>query len=290
MGGRHALTTVGPVSTVGSEEWTTRVLSWFVVRARRVEAHSLLADREAMVRWARGGVDTTDDCGGGASRRWSLPPEEALDSLAVRCRPFFTRGAAVHWETVTAALRAHVRGPGDALGESLEQLRSDWRRLELTHPCPLVFSSPSEVDGRNPGRGEVTTDIALAHHWLYGESGPSKDRSVQRLGAHALADRYRASVVLVANVALLVISTLGFMRVLWERVELDLPEHPFTRPVTAAVDAELVIPARRHPHRRRVADPEQDAALEIKLTTGRWLPIDESLPFLMSARPEDLRF
>ncbi|ODU25421.1 MAG: hypothetical protein ABT15_31455 [Pseudonocardia sp. SCN 73-27] len=183
-----------------------------------------------------------------------------------------------------------MRGPGDALGESLEQLRSDWRRLELTHPCPLVFSSPSEVDGRNPGRGEVTTDIALAHHWLYGESGPSKDRSVQRLGAHALADRYRASVVLVANVALLVISTLGFMRVLWERVELDLPEHPFTRPVTAAVDAELVIPARRHPHRRRVADPEQDAALEIKLTTGRWLPIDESLPFLMSARPEDLRF
>ncbi|ODU04661.1 MAG: hypothetical protein ABS81_09385 [Pseudonocardia sp. SCN 72-86] len=277
------------MSTVGSEERTTRVLSWYVVRARRVEAHSLLVDRDAMVRWARGGVDTADDYRGAASRRWSLPPEEALDSLAVRCRPFVTRGAAVHWETVTAALRAHVRGPGDALGESLEQLCSGWRRLEVTYPGPLVFSSPSEVDSRNPDRGEVMTDIALAHHWLYGESGPSEDRSLQRLGAHELADRYRASVVLVANVALLVISTLGFMRVLWERVELDLPDHPFTRPVTAAVDAEPSIPARSYAHRGRVADPERDAALDIKLTTGRWLPIDESLPFLMSARPEDLQ-
>ncbi|WP_103384083.1 hypothetical protein [Pseudonocardia dioxanivorans] len=274
--------------TIGSEEWTTRVLSWFVVRARRVEAHSLLANRDAVVRWARGGVDTAGDRGRSPSRGWSLPPEEALDSLAVRCRPFVARGAAVHWEAVTMALRAYVRGPGDALGESLERLCSGWRRLELTYPGPLVFSSPPTVDGREPDRAEVITDIALGHHWLYGESLPAADRSLQRFGAHELADRYRASVVLVANVALLVISTLGFMRVLWERVELDLPDYPFTRPVTATTDAELSIPVRDRARRRRVVNPEPDAALDVRLVTGRWLPIDESLPFLMSARPEDL--
>jgi hypothetical protein len=194
------------------------------------------------------------------------------------------RGAAVHWEAVTAALETYVSGPDDPLGQSIACLRADWRRLEPSYPGSLVFSSVPAGESRSANI-DVVTDVALAFEWLYADSGNADARSLSGLGAHEVDDRYRAAVVLVANAALVTINTLSLVRALWDRVELDLPDAPFTRRVTVANDVELG----RCEHRRSSPPfgAEVEASLDIKSATGRWLPISESLPGLMSLRAED---
>ncbi|HEX8509335.1 MAG TPA: hypothetical protein VF635_07545, partial [Propionibacteriaceae bacterium] len=63
-------------------------LEFFVLRARRVELHSLAADQEQIVRWATHQMTMEGTASG---RTWlvqRLPREELLESLAARVRPF----------------------------------------------------------------------------------------------------------------------------------------------------------------------------------------------------------
>lgn len=59
-------------------------LDLFVLRARRVQAHSLAADQDRIVRWAEHNMTITRHASG---RTWlvqHLPPEELLESAAAR--------------------------------------------------------------------------------------------------------------------------------------------------------------------------------------------------------------
>jgi hypothetical protein len=61
------------------------VLARFVLRARRVEQHSLLADKDRLLKWAQGTMRLTLLNGVPRSMILDLPDEEAIDSLAARC-------------------------------------------------------------------------------------------------------------------------------------------------------------------------------------------------------------
>jgi hypothetical protein len=59
-------------------------LGLFVARARRVEEHSLAADRQRLYRWAVRQFKLRVADGVPRAVNWDLPPEEALESLAAR--------------------------------------------------------------------------------------------------------------------------------------------------------------------------------------------------------------
>lgn len=67
------------------------VLRKFIVRARRVEEHSLAADKEMLMAWARGTFTLKfEPRSGKATMTWDLPEEEALDSSPLDAdRSFF---------------------------------------------------------------------------------------------------------------------------------------------------------------------------------------------------------
>ncbi|MGB7448657.1 MAG: hypothetical protein WA892_05965 [Ornithinimicrobium sp.] len=62
-------------------------LAGFVVRARRVAAHPLARDHEALLVLAQDSFTLTLSPGHPAKMRRTLPPEELFESLAARARP-----------------------------------------------------------------------------------------------------------------------------------------------------------------------------------------------------------
>jgi hypothetical protein len=78
----------------------------FVLRARRVLAHSLVRDNMELLNEAASGtfhvnVELNMKTGEGWHRfKRNLPPEEAFESLAARLRPFVMRKESVYWAVV----------------------------------------------------------------------------------------------------------------------------------------------------------------------------------------------
>lgn len=69
-----------------------------------MEAHSLLQDIRRFNVWADG-TTTIGPVDGVMSMTQDVPPEEAFESLASRCRPFLLQGDPIHWAAVFKSLR-----------------------------------------------------------------------------------------------------------------------------------------------------------------------------------------
>ena len=217
------------------------LLEWFVVRARRVEEHSLARDKDQLLVWAQGtftlsGVDGHPP----STARWHLPPEEPLDSLAARCRPFVLKNDPVHWAKVTQALGYFLRVPGsEDLATAVQKLRTAWRDLDKDTPGFVVFESRAGDQSGN--LGELVGAKALAYAWLYGDLVHADDDVLERVGEHDIDDRYRAGAIFIANVAFRTIMTLNLVRVAQKRGVVHLPNEVFAQPVTADPDAEITL-------------------------------------------------
>lgn len=215
-----------------------RTLGWFVVRARRVEEHSLLTDTDELVRWASatGRIARVED--GPDMVRWVLPPEEAMDSLAARCRPLVLQRDPVYWGKVLKAIGYYLRDDEDQLRAPFDAFRAKWRVLDQSAPGFLAFQVRSQ--GPDGVAGELVDDKTLAYAWLYSDLvHADSDEEPGELDRYSINDRYRAGAILIANVAMLAVATLNLLRALVKRGTIPLSEEPFTRPVKADPDRML---------------------------------------------------
>ncbi len=89
-------------------------LEAFVRRARRIEAHSLLADTAQFIARVHGSarLDIGED---GGEMRLDLPPEEAFKSLAARVRPLLLEQDGIHFNRILAAIGAFGRDDDDTM-------------------------------------------------------------------------------------------------------------------------------------------------------------------------------
>ncbi|KAA1007638.1 hypothetical protein FVA95_28635 [Pseudonocardia sp. EV170527-09] len=217
------------------------ILQWFVIRARRVEEHSLAQDKDKLLTWAQATLTLSGIEGEPPSElRWSLPPEEQLDSLAARCRPFLLKGDSVYWANVTTALGYLVRNETDPeLPEAVEKLRDAWKKLDRDSADSLGFES--RAGGVDGVLGDMVSSKALAFAWLYGDLVHADEDIPERVGEHGIDDRYRAGAILITNVARCVIMTLNVVRALQSRGIANLPAEVFEQRVVADPDAKLRI-------------------------------------------------
>lgn len=208
----------------------------FVLRARRVEAHSLAADRPALDRLRTPqfhiGVDPTGQTV--AVRRY--PPEEQVESAITRVRPLLLVGEQINFNKVMAQVglllhdggldpRAHAFTVQKALSQA-------WTRASSRDDAIRGYAEQH----LNMATGESTepiSDRALALAYVYGDTVHA-DRTT-----HAAADpfgvqtRYGAAVHLVADLMVLTINALEFIRQLVARDLLALPVGVFDEVVTA---------------------------------------------------------
>ncbi|MEU8001441.1 hypothetical protein AB0B66_09810 [Catellatospora sp. NPDC049111] len=205
------------------------VLATFILRARRVEAHSLAADRTRLLDWAQGKAKLTVRTDGGpAELAIDLPEEEALDSLAARCRPFILNNETVYHAKVMNALGYLTRGEQD-LADKLQTLKAGWRRLDPSTKTALAYDSQTgPVGGR---LGAPVTDVALAYAWLYGDLVHADDIT-DRVASHDIDARYQGAALVIANVAVEVIKTMGLIRLALNGGVLTLDPKLFTERVT----------------------------------------------------------
>ncbi|MBA2444232.1 MAG: hypothetical protein H0V49_02750 [Nocardioidaceae bacterium] len=200
----------------------------FVRRARRVEAHSLLRDLQRFNAWAEG-TTTIAPFDGVTYMTQHVPPKEAFESLASRCRPFLLQGDPIHWSAVFGSMRAFLK-QDPRFGPAVEELRRSWAVAEAPDPdTGFAVVRPEEVES------QAVWFSTLADSWLYGDLVHADPQSQAKASGHSLNSRYCAAVLLYGQVAIHVVATLNLIRQARDVGLLDIAEAAFSDPVTAKV-------------------------------------------------------
>lgn len=200
----------------------------FVLRARRIEAHSLVRDWDELIRHAEGSVSVRIGVDGAVSVTRTLPEdEEAFESLAARVRPLTLDSEPIHHAKVVGALERLLAGAAaldEHHREGLRKLRVAWQAAELQGVQVQGYSVQSvRLDGS--GGTPMVSDTQLAAGWLYADlvhadaKGPKKDALL-----FPLRERYAAAVRVFARVATLAVSTLRLVETLRDAGAITVPK------------------------------------------------------------------
>lgn len=218
-------------------------LNRFVLRARRIQAHSLASDRQALLLLSEltltGHIGLDDT----VEMRRVLPDEEVFESLAARVRPVLVKTESVHHKKVLAAIQVCIDAtelevPEDLLAR-LADLQDEWSRFDLdssTVQRLAVQSARADGSGATP----QVSDTQLAAAWLYGDLVHVDTRGAKSAGLlFPLKERYSAAVTYFAHAAVLSLKTADLVMALHELEVIDLADESLVEKVVVGVD-ELV--------------------------------------------------
>lgn len=212
-------------------------LEAFILRARRVRAHSLASDPDALEsltnpKWNM----VVDQRTGTATVTRHLPPEELVESLAARVRPLILQRDPVHYGKVLNALGLLLRGNADA-AEALayvKWLRRRWSDINSDSDEIRAYSiQKGRVDGEGP-----TSDISdnsLAFAWFYGDVVHADAARRNAARDFNVVDRFEAAVHVVARIAWLAHATLNFIEQLRDAGHLETNGWVFDEDVVVGV-------------------------------------------------------
>ncbi|SCL35822.1 hypothetical protein [Micromonospora aurantiaca (nom. illeg.)] len=191
------------------------LLGRFVLRARRVHAHSLVQDWDELLYHARGEFQAHIDISGRMSIRRRLPDhEEVFESLASRVRPLTVKSEPVYYVKVFTAIDRLLgdRQGDDPHRERLQQLRRAWEAAEIQGTQAQAYALQSaRIDGTEATN--MVSDTQLAAAWLYADlvhadaTGPKREAL-----AFPLRERYAAAVRLFSHLAALTVETLRLVQ------------------------------------------------------------------------------
>lgn len=207
-------------------------LSEFVLRARRVEAHSIAQDRQRLRELSQATVTVQYEV---EPKRTILirqfPPEEQLESAAARVRPFLLQKDRVHHKKVIEALGFLLHGRTETrLTTVLDELRERWDRFDPRGTDILAYSLQTfGMDGSSSS--DAVADNVLAFAWIYGDvvhADADRLAGTEHLG---IEGRYEAATLVVAQLVVASIMTLGFIRELQELGAISLPPEVFEQQV-----------------------------------------------------------
>lgn len=215
------------------------VLERFVIRARRVKAHSLVQDG-SVEKYAKTQMTISFSMTTGAMtiKNVVVPNEEVFESLATRLRPFIVKSEPIYLPKVFRAIRSLV--PVDALGEKDKDLEkalvSAEQRFEHRFREQDVETYAVQLfDGEgNPESGYVS-DAVMAGSWLYTDTvhaDPHGEKAEgKKFGYRA---RYAAASPFFCELAILVLGMLDIVKALVEKGDLTISDTVWSEPVTYA--------------------------------------------------------
>ncbi|WP_117210513.1 hypothetical protein [Allorhizocola rhizosphaerae] len=207
----------------------------FITRARRIESHSLAADKQSLLRWSSQQIHVQVDDNGQGIARWDLPPEEALESLAARMRPLLLKTERLYYAKVLDAIDHRVATDPE-LADAAVGLRAEWAKLDRDSPDLLAYRSQTgEVGGE---LGAAVNDKKLAYAWIYGDLVHADDVTTRAAG-HNLDYRYQGAAGLITIAAVACIATLNLVRAAQARGLLGLEPELFTARVSPRTTAEV---------------------------------------------------
>lgn len=242
----------------------------FLLRARRVNEHSLVRDHLPLLNEVAAGtmrliVEVNQETGVSKHKfRVELPPEEAFESLAVRLRPFTMRKEPVYWETALDALEKLISREALAEVMDVDSLRRYWAEVTQGSKVAQAYYVMTQ-DGQ-------LTDVQLADLWLNSDAlhtQPIQSATGQQLG---LDDRYRAAAGVYARIGACVDYTLYLISYLQGEGLIKLDFAAFTDPVLAQSTIDIEVRA----YSAEVGSTPMPKTLEA-LDLSAWHPIHEDV-------------
>ena len=256
-------------------------LERFVLRARKVMAHSLVRENMELLQRVAAGTfkfQVTRDIGTGERElryQIELPPEEALESFAARLRPFTMRDEPVYWELVL-----------DAIADLTPQAwLDDIVDLEgLRH----VFAGITQ--GKNTAQAYYVltengqqTDLQLAEAWLNADALHANPITSSVGNDLDLDERFRAAAGVYARLGAAVNAAFNLIGYLSEEGALALNPAIFTDQVTANTSIDEVIVGGYTAPAGSTPMPEQ-LSEAFSVNDGAWRPIWEEFEEVIEER------
>lgn len=197
-------------------------LEQFVLRARRIEAHSLAADWDALVSLTSALGELSFSENGEVFIRQDFPAEEVVESAAARVRPLLLETDACGYLKSLAAVKYFCRAvPSDVAW--LKAAKAEWK--DRTQEGVLGYRVM--VGDLTTGDTADMADQKLAMAWIYGDVVHHDAERRREADPFGLSARFRAAVPLVAWVMVAAIELLSFLRFLQDEGELALRQEVF---------------------------------------------------------------
>lgn len=198
-------------------------LESFVLRARRVEAHSLAADLPQVLQWASHQMKLEGTADG---RTWlvqRLPPEELLESAAARVRPLILQRDPIYYGKVLNAISSLIDPDQRAnAARHLEHLRKSWKQVNPQSREIRAYTVQVTEIQTGESSDALTAD-RLAFAWIYGDSVHADPDRRAEAEVFGIDERYRAAAGIVAELILITIATLNLVRALQAAGLLTIP-------------------------------------------------------------------
>lgn len=211
-----------------------RHLDAFVVRARRVAAHSLAQDREALKRLADDTAEILDwdpATGVGTALRRSYPPEEVVESAAARVRPIILEGEDCYYRSALSALGLMLKDRDPRYGRDIKAVRKNWDSRVRRDLVDLDSAPTVHVANDATGESGTLNSVELGLAWIYGDVVHHDRNRRDESHIFGLRERFIAAVPLVAFTMLQTLMLLDTIQKLHQAQQIDVTESALTEPV-----------------------------------------------------------
>lgn len=218
------------------------VIEGFILRTRRVMAHSLIREQAALMTKLNSGqvtimITVNTKTGEESHRRKAeYPPEEALESLASRVRPMILSGEPIYYENALNALEQLVGA--DALNDEIDL---DWWKGYWRHAIDGNLGAQAYWVATPSGK---VTDRKLMYAWLYGDVIHAKSPRSGVIRDLDIDQRYYAAAPGVARICDRVIYTSIMLKGLVDKSLLTVAPEVLNEPVVVTkttVDEEVIV-------------------------------------------------
>lgn len=219
------------VKPLSSQEMIER----FVMRARRVEAHSLVQSGDAK-RYSTPTETITISEAGEVGIRYNVPSdEEAIEALAGRLRPFIVKSEPIYLSNIFKAIGLCVpaesltEGEKKCLGSAKEWFEHRYEKKDSKTYAVQVLDKEG-----NPQTGYLS-DALLAESWVYADVVHADPREEKAEGLKTgYLERYKAASSYFCEFALVIIDLLNLVEELAGENLLQLSDDVWEKPVTYA--------------------------------------------------------
>lgn len=212
-----------------------KTLERFVIRARRIEAHSLVKSQKikelAQPNYTMHFNDSS------VSLRLNSRPEdeEVFESLAARIRPCIVDSEPIQLEKVVAAIR--ILTSGITLSEKQFKLLDDvnvWCKKHIAPHSYAPISSHEEIEKLDSDNIALASDTLLGLGWYYADLVHADPKQEKEVALEFPYDfRYNQGVLLVSYLTLIICSLLNLIRDINDAHNLGLSPSIWTSQVTA---------------------------------------------------------
>ncbi|NKR94278.1 hypothetical protein GS483_19320 [Rhodococcus hoagii] len=201
----------------------------FILRARRITAHSLWREHRELLEKMRVGqtyVTMTINPNTGETsyvKRDELPAEELLESLAARLRPLTLATEELHYAKVLDSVAALV--PADQFPDYVEPIdfwRGLWAEVATRDERAQAYYVVTDQG--------VASDQDLMYAWYYGDVVHADDKEAEAKGL-SVTERYKAAAGIVARIVECTDLTLLLVRTLVDEGVLGVDPELFEREV-----------------------------------------------------------